>query len=183
LQLGLQVNIWSDVCIYSIFYVTHTEPRLNLMIYCQTNNNLAFLMSILIHSAHFHDIIGIKRCIKIYRKTRSNKTIIDILGSVRFFCIILWHHHIFRFRRISLSSKLYKNQTSHKLHSCFKLNVVNSTWKDLISFFVYHVSTFRTSSLFLADPFWHHFKIANCSKVSFICLRVTFIGKPYDINN
>ena len=110
------------------------------------------------------------------------------MGSVRFFCIILWHHHIFRFWRISLSAKLYKNQTSHKLHSCFKLNFVNSTWKDLISFFVYHVSTFRTSSLFLADQFWHHFKIANCSKVSFICLRVIFsflgsVGKPYDIND
>ena len=87
----------------------------------------------------------------------------------------------------SLSAKLYKNQTSRKLHSCFKLNVINSTCKYLISFQVQCVSIFRASSLFLADQFWHHFKISNCSTVSFICLRVIFsflrsVGKPYDIN-
>ena len=121
--------------------------------------------------------------LRIYQKIEIIKQLLiywDQFVSFVSFCGIIT---FLDFEGASLSSKLYKNQTSHKLHSCFKLNVVNSTWKDLISFFVYHVSTFRTSSLFLADPFWHHFKIANCSKVSFICLRVTFIGKPYDINN
>ena len=56
----MQVNFWSDVCVYSILCVPYTEPHLSLMIYCQTNNILSSLMSILMHSAYCHDTIDFK---------------------------------------------------------------------------------------------------------------------------